>query len=48
MNKTEKQLVDLLNKAIHGEKVRREDVEDTDWDKLLYEAKEHHVGSLTK
>ncbi|MEG2917325.1 MAG: nucleotidyltransferase family protein [Clostridium sp.] len=46
MNKIEKQLIDLLNKAIHGERVDTAEIVDTDWEKLLYEAKEHHVETL--
>lgn len=46
MNKTESQLIDLLNKAIHKETAKLEEIDDINWGKLLYEAREHHVSTL--
>ncbi|MEG2017873.1 MAG: nucleotidyltransferase family protein [Clostridium sp.] len=46
MNKTESQLIDLLNKAIHKETASIDEIDEIHWGKLIYEAREHHVSPL--
>ena len=46
MNKTQEQLIEMINSAIHGRKINFNENEIVNWDKLLEEARQHSVTSL--
>ena len=46
MNKTQKQLIEMINLAIHGRKINFDENEIVNWDELLEEARQHSVTSL--
>ena len=41
MNKTQKQLIEMINSAIHGRKINFDENEIVNWDELLEEARQH-------
>ena len=46
MNKTQEQLIKIINSTIHSKKVKFDKDEVINWDELLEEAREHSVTSL--
>ena len=46
MNKTQEQLIKIINSTIHSKRVKFDKDEVINWDELLEEAREHSVTSL--